>query len=96
MCWCQILWCARKAMHPSTRRSTVQFEIEFFGFFLQETPIDQTHDGVEVGVQTLDSVKISVHDFETRDASVVDGAGKCLSTEGGDVQGREIRMRESA
>ena len=26
---------------------------------------------------------------------VVDGDGECLSTEGGDVQGREIRMRES-
>jgi hypothetical protein len=25
----------------------------------------------------------------------VDGDGECLSTEGGDVQGREIGMRES-
>ena len=77
-------------MHPSTRSSTAQFLIEFFGFLLQETPIDQTHNGIEVGVQTLDSVKISVHDFETRDASIVDGVGECLSTEGGDVQGRDV------
>ena len=91
----QILWCARKAVHPSTRNSTAQFEIEFFGFFLQETSIDQTHKCVEARVQTLESVKISVHDFETRDASVVDGDGECLSTEGGDVQGREMRLRES-
>ena len=76
-------------MHPSTRSSSVEFKIEFFGFLLQETPIDQTHDGVEARVQTLDSVKISVHDFETRDASAVDGERECLSTEGGDVQDRQ-------
>ena len=82
-------------MHPSTRSSSVEFKIEFFGFLLQETSINQTHNGVEAWVQALDPVKISVHDFKTRDASVVDGDGECLSTEGGDVQGREMRLRES-